>query len=115
MATCCKPVAGGSVSLSEAYQEYQKFCLMHGSASRYSERQFSVKLWQAVRRAFGLAKRNDIMREGHARRGFRHLEVKATADPNFGKIPDDPDERAEPLKEEAKNGISVKSTSMPPG
>jgi hypothetical protein len=69
---------GATLTVAEALAGYAGYCL-DGGYPRYSPRQFHDRLPDSVKTAFGIEKSHDIIRDGHAKRGFRHLRLKGQA------------------------------------
>ena len=82
---------GVDTTTQELHAAYLAFCSATGLMAM-PERVFFHELAPAMRELFGVARANDLMRDGTCRRGFRHIAVKEVSICSLdGKGPDGPD------------------------
>lgn len=114
VAMSCKRRQGEAVTLAEAYDAYLQFCVSRDCSAQYSQRQFLARLRDAVNRKFGLVPSHNLIRDGRAKRGYRNLWIKLTADLNSAQITDATDGRPNASKESGA-GVEVEANAPTAG
>jgi hypothetical protein len=110
METCWQREQGASVTVAEAYDAYQAFCLSR-SAPQYTEYQFNRRLSKAVRRTYAIGQNHYTVRAGKPNRGFRHIRIKAMGQ-HLSENPDSVDTVPSDL-ENGQDGTNLPKSGAP--